>query len=80
MAYFSGQGIVFAAPQPYPDYPGWETIDCGCCAGIEWGDPGPRECRQCGGGGYLARHIASGAVALYPGGPFRWREKPKVNR
>ncbi len=67
----TAQKIVEFPPQPYPGYPGWELIDCGCCAGVEWGDPGPRECRSCGGGGTLARHIATRRLADYPGGPFR---------
>ncbi len=70
----SAQTIVHEPAIPYPDAPGWELIDCGCCNGIQWGDPGPSECRDCCGGGSLARHTASGLLALYPGGPIRGRE------
>lgn len=63
--------IERTAPAPYGEaYPGWLSIDCGCCAGIEWGDPGPRECRRCGGNGSLAQHVVSGTIAQYPGGPL----------
>jgi hypothetical protein len=46
---------------------GW--VDCGCCAGIEWGGEYPRECNLCGGNGRLYR-FESGKLALWPGGQF----------
>ena len=70
MAYWNGKKIVYAEPQPSEEYPNWEIIDCGCCAGIEWGGESPRECRGCNGQGYYFRHIKSGVLAQYPGGPF----------
>lgn len=51
-------------------HPGWEHINCGCCAGIKWGGDRPRECTDCDGMGFLWKHIKSGALAQYPGGPF----------
>lgn len=57
-------------PTPIPEYPGWESLDCGCSGGLEWGGEQPRECRDCGGNGVISHHIKSGAHALYPGGPF----------
>jgi hypothetical protein len=66
----SEKGIIVHWPtEPYPNYPDWELVDCGCCVGLEWGGDYPRECRQCNGGVY-ARHIKSRVIALYPGGPF----------
>ncbi len=50
-------------------WPCWEELDCGCCAGLEWGGNYPRECKRCNGG-IIFRHKKSGALALYPGGPF----------
>ncbi len=64
------QEVVKFQPVPYPDYPGWLRVDCGCCAGIEWGGESPTECTTCKGSGALAKHSRSGALALYPGGPF----------
>jgi hypothetical protein len=62
--------IIHYPPEDLQDYPGWEYLDCGCCAGIEWGGDCPRECRTCGGAGYLFHHKKSGVLAEYPGGPF----------
>lgn len=70
MAHWNGKTIVRFSPSPYPDYPGWVMIDCGCSNGIEWGGDYPRECKTCDGSGYIAQHIASRTLALYPGGPF----------
>ena len=59
---------------------GWAEVDCGCCAGLEWGGESPRECRDCGGRGFLCVHKHTGRIADYPGGPFRGRlsEKEKA--
>lgn len=62
--------IVYFEPRPYPAYPGWEMIDCGCCGGIEWGGEEPIECNKCGGSGSIARHRKTGLTAHYPGGQF----------
>ena len=51
---------------------GWVEIDCGCCAGIEWGGDSPRECSRCMDG-VLCVHVASGRIAEYPGGPLMGR-------
>jgi hypothetical protein len=53
--------------------PGWLWIDCGCCKGIAWGGEEPIDCCLCKGGGWLAVHVDSGTVALYPGGPLAGR-------
>ena len=74
MAYWDGKQIICTPTTLYEDYPGWECVDCGCCAGLEWGGECPRECHRCGGAGEYARHIKSGALAEYPGGPFIGRE------
>jgi len=52
---------------------GWYQVDCGCCCGIEWGGEEPRECTNCNGTGMYVWHKPSGALALYPGGPFLGR-------
>ena len=70
MSYWTGEKVVTMLPEPWTNYPGWLAIDCGCCAGIEWGGEEPRECRDCGGSGRLALHEKSQVLALYPGGPF----------
>jgi len=62
--------IIRWKPRPWPGYPGWYEIDCGCCNGIEWGGETPDECRTCGGSGRVAMHVESGRIAWYPGGPF----------
>jgi ribosomal protein S27AE len=73
MAHWDGKTIVYFPNEPYPDHPNWVRIDCGCCAGIEWGGESPRECRDCGGSGMMALHKQTGRIADYPGGPFRGR-------
>jgi len=65
--------IVYYSPESSVLWPKWERIDCGCCNGIEWGCAEPRECNRCEGTGVIFRHIKSGVLALYPGGPFRGR-------
>ncbi len=62
--------IITVDPIPDPDYSGWETVDCICCNGLEWGGEYPRECKFCRGNGYYSRHIETGTLAEYPGGPF----------
>lgn len=62
--------IVYFKSEPAEGYPGWERIDCGCSNGLEWGGEEPRECRNCGGSGFIFHHIKSGVLALYPGGPL----------
>lgn len=76
MAHWDGKNIVYWQPEPHPGYPGWVYEDCGCCNGLEWGGEEPRECRTCDGSGWIARHIKSGALALWPGGPFCGRDEP----
>jgi DnaJ-class molecular chaperone len=59
---------------------GWTQITCGACRGhglvVTYSDPHGQdaECHDCGGAGALWRS-ATGAIAQYPGGPFRGREK-----
>ena len=74
MAYWTGEKIVHSKPIPVENYPGWEHVDCGCCNGLQWGGEEPRECDDCKGSGSYVRHIKSGAMAFYPGGPFIGRE------
>jgi hypothetical protein len=74
MAYWTGEKIVCFETEPWPHYPGWLMVDCGCCAGIQWGGEWPDECQDCGGTGRYAQHIGSGALAQWPGGPFVGRE------
>lgn len=47
--------------------PGWEHINCSCIAGIRWDG---NDCNECGAMGFYYRHIKSGVLAQYPGGPF----------
>lgn len=68
------QKIVRFAAEPYPYYPAWDRIDCGCCNGLKWGGETPTECKDCGGNGWLARHRETGTLALWPGGPLRGRK------
>jgi len=72
MSYWDSKNhvVVHRPSKPFPGYPGWERVDCHCCNGIEWGGEEPYECRSCGGMGMVARHIKTGSVAAYPGGPF----------
>ena len=70
MSYWDGQKLVRWEPEPYPNFPGWEVWDCGCCVGLEWGGEEPRECRRCGGNGSIAYHKESNRAAAWPGGPF----------
>jgi hypothetical protein len=74
--YHSGKIIRFK-PRKVRGHPNWEFIDCGCCAGIMWGGDYPRECKYCGGSGWICRHKKSGVLAWYPGGPFCGREPYK---
>lgn len=53
-------------------YPGWARVECHCCGGIEWSsEPPGAECRTCEGMAGFAVHLATGTVALWPGGPLR---------
>lgn len=71
----SKQGkIVRWEPEPIPDYPGWVWQDCGCSAGLQWGGESPAECPACDGTGMVAKHLESGTLAVYPGGPLKGRE------
>ncbi len=72
MAYWDSdrEEIIYRKSKPYPDYPDWEMIDCGCCAGIMWGGEYIRECNRCACEGWIAHHKPSGVLAHYPGGPF----------
>ncbi len=64
------QKIVRWPTQQVPDYPGWFSVDCGCCAGISWGGDSPNECPDCKGSGAICLHVASRRIAEYPGGPL----------
>lgn len=59
--------------------PAGRWIECGACHNglVEvWGG-GPAECSYCKGNGRFWRY-PSGALALYPSGPFCGREVPHV--
>lgn len=62
--------IVHWETKPVENHPDWEWIDCGCCAGLQWGGELPRECPHCWATGVYARHKPTGTRALYPGGPL----------
>ena len=62
--------VVTSLPQPAEGYADWNIVDCGCCNGLEWNALEPTTCSRCQGNGILYHHIPSGALALYPGGPF----------
>jgi hypothetical protein len=62
--------IVRSTDEPWDGRPGWVKRDCYCCNGLQWGGDYPRECNNCGGTGITAVHIDSGAIAMWPGGPF----------
>lgn len=48
----------------------WMKIACdNCCNGQEWGALYPKECRDCGGSGFLWLS-SSDRIAKWPGGPF----------
>jgi len=65
------EGKVRSWPdEPHPDYPGWTVVDCGCCAGIQWGGDSPEECDMCSGSGEIVRHDKSRVLARWPGGPL----------
>lgn len=66
----AAQTIVRWPTNAIDGYPGWLSVDCGCCAGVQWGGDYPRECPHCQGSGVLALHVASRRIALYPGGPL----------
>jgi len=70
MSHWDGKQIVRWPTKPDENYPSWDVIDCGCCAGIEWGGEYPRECKRCGGSGVIYQHRKSKVVAEYPGGRF----------
>ncbi|KKN75845.1 hypothetical protein LCGC14_0377210 [marine sediment metagenome] len=70
MAHWNGKEMVHFATKPCKTHPKWDVIDCGCCAGIEWGGEEPRECRTCNSTGVIYQHRKSGVTAEYPGGPF----------
>lgn len=63
-------------------YPGWVWEQCGCCHGtglvlngsIAPSDISPTECDACWGNGRIAKHTATGTLALYPGGPLLGKE------
>lgn len=63
------QKVIRWSPKKIPGYPGWRLVDCGCCAGLEWGGDYPHECKRCMNG-WISEHKESGVTALYPGGPF----------
>jgi len=75
MSYWdSAQGkIITWQPEPVAGYPGWEWRDCGCSTGLQWGGEFPAECSACDGNGRIAKHLASGILAVFPGGPLKGR-------
>lgn len=69
------QQIVRWPTRESRDFPGWVEVDCGCCAGIQWGagDQGPRGCDRCNESGVIHLHVASLRTAEWPGGPLTGR-------
>lgn len=59
---------------------GWKYVDCHCCNGIRWGGEYPVECSYCKGAAFYFKHIESGVLAEYPGGPFLGRESKEDRR
>ncbi len=78
MASWDGKKIVRWPAECDSNYPDWEIVDHGCCAGLEWGGDYPREC-DCNMG-TLYHHKPSGIYALYPGGPLRGRDSKREMR
>lgn len=74
MAHWNGERIVWRPDLSWPGYPNWLLVDCGCSGGTEWSTLPPQGCDVCYGNGVLAKHLPSGLVSLYPGGPIRYRE------
>jgi hypothetical protein len=70
MAHWDGSRVIEWPTHRAKDYPGWLVVDCGCCAGIEWGGDNPQECDSCWGTGLRYIHEATRTVAVYPGGPL----------
>ncbi len=70
MAYWDGRKIIHRPTEPCKEYPAWDEIDCGCCAGISWGGETPEECPRCNGFGVIYQHRKSKVTAEYPGGRF----------
>jgi hypothetical protein len=62
--------VIRWEPRQVEDYPDWWATDCGCSGGLQWGDPGPRECPSCNNG-WRYIHLPSRTVAAWPGGPLR---------
>lgn len=69
MASWNGTEVVGWKPEPIPEYPGWWRTDCGCCNGIQWSaGTEPIECHDCFATGVRCVHLATGTLAVYPGG------------
>lgn len=71
MSYWDGKQIIYFSTEPWPNYPGWLKIDCGCSNGLKWGGESPCECHRCYGQGQIGVHKKTKTIALYPGGPLR---------
>ena len=69
MAYWDGKTIHHTPPKPVKGRKGWLEVDCGCCAGTEWGGDWPSECRTCAGSGALWWHKPTGTLTRWIGGP-----------
>ena len=76
MAFWSAnqQRVIYFKPEFVREDESWLRIDCGCCNGLTWwyGE----ECSRCDGRGFTYKHIESGVLARWPGGPFLGREAP----
>ncbi len=71
MSSWNGEKIIEFPAKQSPVWPKWDEIDCGCCMGIEWSAGYvPKECKRCGGSGFVYKHRKSDVTAQYPGGPF----------
>ena len=56
------------------NYPSWEHVNCDCCGGLQQNKESPIVCPVCKGYSFYVKHIKSGVMACYPGGPFLGRE------
>ncbi len=55
---------------------GWKYINCFCAGGTNCDG---YECGVCAGWGAYYKHIKSGVLAIYPGGPFLGSEPKGEN-
>jgi hypothetical protein len=57
----------------------WLQIECGCCAGLQWGGEYPRECLDCDGTGLLWVSPKD-RLKQWPQGPFLGSEPGRYRK